>query len=126
MQEETIAKGVVESIGSDGVKRLKDVVTGKFVRSTGDFTPYSVNMHSGRGMGNAATKVLEKIKLEKVLKHIGTNWKSYTLIIGGMAVISGVSLFLFKKRKEKKREKELNKLGFEFINGDDDTTIMMK
>lgn len=124
MENIEIAENIIKIIDSRGVIRYKDVVTGKFVKATGEYAKYLINMHSG-GTRKAMTEGVklinpsiiehsEKTIINGVNKIVKSDWKAYVLIGAGVTAITVGGVVLYKKQKIKQREKELNMLGFEF------------
>lgn len=112
-----ITENIIKIIDSRGITRYKDVVTGKFVKATGEYAKYLVNMHSGGTRKPMNTPIVEpfgKAIIKGVNKMVKSDWKTYVLIGVGVTAITVGGAVLYKKQKIKQRERELNKLGFEF------------
>lgn len=119
-----IAENIIKIKDSRGCIRYKDVLTGKFVKPTGEYAKYLVNMHSGgtrkivtEGIKRMNTPIVErsrKVIIKGVNNMVKSDWKTYAVIGTGVTAITIGGAVLYKKHKIKQREKDLKKLGFEF------------
>lgn len=115
-----VAKDFRVEILSNGARRVRDVVTGKFVRDNGQYL-IGQSMAAGKNAKSVIDAVADVAQVaetsgvaEEVVKTMPkSNWKIYAAVTAGVALVTGTT-YLVMKRKRKARELELADLGMEF------------
>lgn len=122
--EVRIVNGIEQIIDSRGVTRFKDAITGKFVRQTGEYIPsfFTGNSDVVKKKGKTLSKISSKsvisdnIKLmNKSIKVHDANIKEIILVTVGITTLATGGAIIYRNHKIKKRAKELQQIGFEFV-----------
>lgn len=93
---EKIAKNVLKNINKRGIVQYRNIKNGKFVKSTGEYTSYSKNMHSGSSRPIAPT--IKSSQNNNLIPYAAA------LTLLATTVISTGGLALYKKYKQEQEE----------------------